>query len=106
MENQSNDPTVKTPWEWLGEIATQVIRKKQREHSRPSDGGLIYAGIHDFEEKFEIPLRILIAKTELKIYRKLAEQAPPGLGQLCLDKQAELDNLYFEMAQRDRPDGH
>ena len=100
MENHNE----RTPWEWLAQIANQVIHEQQTRHSRSSNSGIVHAGTHDFELAFLLPMKVVISKARLALLRDLASKAPPGLGQMALDEQAELNKLYFEMAKRDNPD--
>lgn len=104
MENQTNDPTVKTPWVWLGEIAARAVTRKGFAHWRGNQPGMIHAGTWDFADEFEMPLKLLIARTEAKLLRALVSQAPIGLGQMLIEKNHEIDRLEFERARRDNPD--
>lgn len=106
MENQNE----RTPWEWLGEIADAVIRKKQSLHSRQDYSGIVHAGHRDFEEAFEIPLKIYREKIRYELQeeynRKMnsAVKEIPNFGVDAMKTLSVLKDLYFELARRDNPD--
>ena len=92
------------PWRKLAEVAKRVSHEKQLLHSKPGDAGMIYASASDYEEAFELPIKLMIAEAELKLIMKHAQREMPSMGQEAFEKQAEINKLYFELAKREHPD--
>jgi hypothetical protein len=105
MANQIWEPQEKQPsWHWLADIANRVVRESNLIHRKQNDAGISYAGRHDFEEAFEIPVKLMIAEAELAILKKYAMREQPSFGAEALLKQSEINRLRFEYARQDRPD--
>lgn len=72
--------------------------------------GLIHAGTHDFEQAFEIPMKIYREQVRYELqeeYNKKMNSAVkeiPNFGVDALRTLGELKNLYFELAKSNHPD--
>lgn len=93
-----------TPWRKLAEIAKRAAHDAQLQHSKQWEAGLIHASAGDFEDAFELPVKIMIAEAELRIIILHAQMSYPGFGGEAIRKQDEINKLNFEMAKRERPD--
>jgi hypothetical protein len=98
-------PEKQAPWIWLAEIANKVIRETRRMNWKPGDDSrMIYAGVHDFIQAFELPVRLMIAEAELALIMKHAAREQPSLGPEAVQKQSEINKLRFELAKSNHPD--
>lgn len=91
-----------TPWRKLAEVAKRVVKNKQIDHAKPNDAN-IHADTRDFEEEFELPIKLLIAETELRVIMAHASREQPSFRNEAFAKQEEINKLHFEMAKRVHP---
>jgi hypothetical protein len=112
MANQIWEPQEKQPsWHWLADIANRVVRESNLIHRKQNDAGISYAGRHDFEEAFEIPVKLMIAEAEWAILDGYANSKQNPHAEMAvlmkfaaLQKKSEINRLRFEYARQDRPD--